>query len=341
LGVIFALIIAAVGIGMHTESEIQTKTPLKLKGTSTEKGAKAPIIKTEDSSNQQKPPALPQPPSKVMEPVVDKATPKVPQPETQSQQSGPSDKPEKEYTLKVADPVASVKPANEKIPVKESESLGERPSIEEKPNNPPEVEIPSSPKPTTIELASAALEQNNYQTAIELLEADRNRDSESFIRAREIHSKALVGRAEQVALSSPLEAERMLRKAIEIDSKNIDAYQLLGKMYTRSKDYAMAIEAYQAAVTLDPKLSDAFFNLGYIYATSGMYDDAEKLFIRVVQLEPPYLDKALFNLAVIQEKLGKKEECMANLQMAVMIKPENEKAQTFLEQLLKAEEETQ
>jgi tetratricopeptide (TPR) repeat protein len=112
-------------------------------------------------------------------------------------------------------------------------------------------------------------------------------------------------------------------------------------MYTRSKDYAMAIEAYQAAVTLDPKLSDAFFNLGYIYATSGMYDDAEKLFIRVVQLEPPYLDKALFNLAVIQEKLGKKEECMANLQMAVMIKPENEKAQTFLEQLLKAEEETQ
>ena len=69
-----------------------------------------------------------------------------------------------------------------------------------------------------------------------------------------------------------------------------------------------------------------------------MYEDAEKLFVRVVQLEPSYLDKALFNLAVIQEKLGKKEECMANLQMAIMIRPENQKAQTYLEQLLDAEE---
>ena len=70
-----------------------------------------------------------------------------------------------------------------------------------------------------------------------------------------------------------------------------------------------------------------------------MYEDAEKLFSRVVQLEPPYLDKALFNLAVIQEKLGKKEECMANLQMAIMIRPENQKAQAYLKQLLMAEEE--
>ena len=95
----------------------------------------------------------------------------------------------------------------------------------------------------------------------------------------------------------------------------------------------MAIDAYQNAVALNPKLSDAFFNLGFIYATTGMYEDAEKLFVRVVQLEPAYLDKALFNLAVTQERLGKREECLANLQMAIMIRPENQKAQNYLKQL--------
>ena len=195
------------------------------------------------------------------------------------------------------------------------------------------------PQPTTLELASVALEQNNFQTAIELLEADRSSDAENNLKTREIYSKALVGRAGQVVTNSPLEAETMLRKAVEVNPKNVEAHFSLAQIYTRSKEYALAIDAYQNAVTLNPKLSDAFFNLGFIYATTGMYEDAEKLFTRVVQLEPAYIDKALFNLAVIQEKLGKKEECLANLQMAVMIRPENQKAQTYLEQLMGAAEE--
>ena len=127
-------------------------------------------------------------------------------------------------------------------------------------------------------------------------------------------------------------------KAGEVNPKNVDAHVSLGKLYTRSKEYTLAIEAYQKAVALNPKLSDAFFNLGFIFATTGMYSDAEKLFERVVQLAPPYRDKAHFNLAVIQEKLGKRKECLANLQMAVMINPDNLKAQTYLEQLAGAAE---
>ena len=409
LGVVIALIVAAVGIGMHTGSAIQKEAPLKLEETATEKGAKDRILITENGSIQQKPLAPPQSTPKEMEPVLTKPAPNVPRPETKIQQSFSTEVTEKANILTVSDPetsapksprpetqrlqsdstevtekadtltvsdpeasapksprpephrqqpdsnevtekadtltesgqLASAMPSNEEILVEESESLRENPSDELQSNNPPVVEISSSPQPTTIELATNALEQKKYQTAIDLIEADRNRTSNSSLEAREIYSNALVGRADQVVTSSPYEAETMLRKAIETNPKNVQAYHKLGKIYTRSKDYALAIDAYQTAVTLNPKLSDAFFNLGFIYATSGMYEDAEKLFARAVQLEPPYIDKALFNLAVIQEKLGKKEECMANLQMAIMIRPENEKAQTFLDQLLKAEEKTQ
>ena len=90
--------------------------------------------------------------------------------------------------------------------------------------------------------------------------------------------------------------------------------------------------AYRKAVGLDPDLADALFNLGFIYASTGMYEDAEKMFARAVRTHPPYLDKALFNLAMVQQKLGKKEESRTNLEKAVAVKPDNQKAQTYLKQ---------
>ena len=203
----------------------------------------------------------------------------------------------------------------------------------------PVAELPDLKQPTTIELISAAIENNNFQIAIDLLEALEKRDNESYQTLGEIHSIALAGRAKQLLTSSPIEAESLLLKASEVNPKNIEVHVTLGKIYTRSKDYSLAIDAYENAITLNPKLSDALFNLGFIYATIGMYENAENLYARLVPLDPPYVDKALFNLAVVQEKLGKKEECLANLKMAVTIRPENKKAQRHLKLLLDAVEE--
>jgi type II secretory pathway predicted ATPase ExeA/TolA-binding protein len=204
----------------------------------------------------------------------------------------------------------------------------------------PVAEPLKSKQPTTSELLSVAFKMNNYQAAIDLLEALQKRDDESYLTFVEMHSRALVGRATQLLAGSPVDAELLFLKAAEVNPKNIEAHLNLGKIYIRSKDYVRAIEAYQNAVALNPKLSDAIFNLGFIYATIGMYEDAEKLYARLVPLEPPYLDKALFNLAVVQQKIGKKEECIANLKMAVTIRPENQKAQSYLKLLLVATEES-
>ncbi len=189
---------------------------------------------------------------------------------------------------------------------------------------------------SSLELAKGALAQKNYQLALELLDATRT--SDGLPEFKPLYAQALVGRAGRLFEKSPLEAETMLKKAAALDSKNVDSYFVLGKLYTRSKDYARAIEAYQKAVDLDPDLADALFNLGFIYASTGMYEDAEKMFAQAVRTHPPYLDKALFNLAMVQQKLGKKEESRINLEKAVAVKPDNQKAQTFLKQFKAAAE---
>ena len=190
--------------------------------------------------------------------------------------------------------------------------------------------------PSTLELASAALGQSDYQTAIELIEADPDRAADLDIRTRSLYAQALLGRAEQIMTQSPQAAQQLVSTAIEADPGRADAYAILGKLHTLSKAYALAIEAYRQAVAIDSEQSDALFNLGYIYASTGMLADAETALRRVVVLKPAYLDKALFNLAVVHHKQGKTGESIEALERALAIDPENEKARIYLRQLKEA-----
>jgi len=52
-----------------------------------------------------------------------------------------------------------------------------------------------------------------------------------------------------------------------------------------------------------------------------------------VKLSPPYLDEALCNLALVQERQGKNKLSMENLEQAVKINPQNEMAQKLLKKL--------
>ena len=99
------------------------------------------------------------------------------------------------------------------------------------------------------------------------------------------------------------------------------------------KDSSKAIEAYQKVTELDPKFVDAYFNLGYIYGTKKNYSKAEQMYTQVVKLAPPYLDEALYNLSLVQEKQGKREQCMGNLERALQANPKNQMAQRFLDRL--------
>ena len=189
-------------------------------------------------------------------------------------------------------------------------------------------------KETTAELASAALAEKQYQSVIDMLvfrmEEERAKEDEKLSK---IYAQALVGRAEQILESSPDKAQALLEEAVQTDANIARAYFLLGKGYTAANRYEEAIDAYLKAGILDPGLADAFFNLGFIYAASGKYSESERYFLHTVELTPPYMGKALFNLAVVQDRLGKTSESLENLYKAQSYSPENDKIAAYLQKV--------
>ena len=125
----------------------------------------------------------------------------------------------------------------------------------------------------------------------------------------------------------------MLARAVEAAPNNAELHFTLGTLYTKLKKHPQAIRAYHRAVELDGQSADTFFNLGFLYAATQDYDSAEKMFLHVAALKPPYLDKALFNLAAVQLKLGKRRQCINSLEKAVSENPNNQRARAYLTQL--------
>jgi serine/threonine protein kinase len=99
------------------------------------------------------------------------------------------------------------------------------------------------------------------------------------------------------------------------------------------KNPAEAESLLQKALDLDPNSADAYFNLGYVYAVAKNYPKAEEMYGKTVKLSPQYLDEALFNLALVQEKQGRNKQSMENLERAVKINPQNEMARKLLKKL--------
>jgi type II secretory pathway predicted ATPase ExeA/tetratricopeptide (TPR) repeat protein len=214
--------------------------------------------------------------------------------------------------------------AVEERPLGSSEQVASLPSsMQGAPAQPPSL-------PTLPEIAAAMIADNDFQALIALLEA-RNGLQES--ESASLYARALVGRAVQLRDRSPKEAEALLRRAALADSGNVEALVQLGNLLTRAKNYSGALDAYQGALRLNPQHTDVLFNLGFIMASTGMYESAEEMLTRVVRMKPDYVDKALFNLAVVQQKIGKRKESLASLEAAVAIRPENESARAYLNEL--------
>jgi len=144
------------------------------------------------------------------------------------------------------------------------------------------------------------------------------------------YAQALVGHASELSEKSPDQAETLFLRAIKSDPKSVQAHFQLGLLFMKQEKYAKAIGVYKSAAKLDPQFPETFFNLAYIYYAKKDYARAEEMYGRVVQLAPPYLDEALFNLAMVQEKLGKRAESIKNLEKALRINPSNQMVKRYL-----------
>ena len=155
---------------------------------------------------------------------------------------------------------------------------------------------------------------------------DPSKSSDRFPQA-----KALQEEAGRLMGKNPEEARSLLLKAVQIDPGSAQIHFELGLAHMKLKDFPKAIESYQKATELNPQLPDAYFNLGYIFAMKKDYPRAEEMYGRVVKLTPPYLDEALTNLGLVQEKQGKTEQGVESMEKALAINPQNSVAKKFLD----------
>ena len=143
-------------------------------------------------------------------------------------------------------------------------------------------------------------------------------------------AELLVRKAVGLIESNPAEAKVHLLQAVEKDPGSVQGHFQLGHAYVKLKEYPKALEAYAKAGETDPNFADAFFNMGYVHAVRKEYAKAEQMYAKVVKLSPMYVDEALFNLGVVQEKQGKRKESLQNIEKSLSINPGNEPARKAL-----------
>jgi len=198
---------------------------------------------------------------------------------------------------------------------------------------PPPEALAEAPGTETYQKAMDALINQRFDEAVSFLEELLALGPGMKEKIAVPYAEALVGQAGNISDEDPEQAMDLFQKAIQFDPTSEQAHFQLGMVFMKQKNYAAAIESYENVIELNPEFPDTYFNLGYISAVTKDYTKAEQMYTRVVELSPYYLDEALFNLALMQSKLGKKAESLANLEQAVNVNPDNEMVRNYLKKI--------
>jgi tetratricopeptide (TPR) repeat protein len=116
-----------------------------------------------------------------------------------------------------------------------------------------------------------------------------------------------------------LRAEKALLTILKFDEKNAAAYNRLGILYAKQKEYRDAIECFEIASSIEVSAS-SLHNLGLIYYETHNYEKAAQAFENALEIEDN-LAARYIAYAKVQEKLGKAKRMLEALERASEIEP--------------------
>ncbi|MDQ3065437.1 MAG: tetratricopeptide repeat protein [bacterium] len=119
-----------------------------------------------------------------------------------------------------------------------------------------------------------------------------------------------------------LRAEKALLTILKIDQKNAAAYNRLGILYAKQKEYKDAIDCFEIASSIEPSAS-SLHNLGLIYYETENYEKAGLAFEQAIKLEDTLATRHIA-YAKVQEKLGNDKMMLIELEKAVTLEPNPE-----------------
>jgi tetratricopeptide (TPR) repeat protein len=119
-----------------------------------------------------------------------------------------------------------------------------------------------------------------------------------------------------------LRAEKALLTILKIDEKNAAAYNRLGILYAKQKEYRDAIDCFEIASSIDATPS-SLHNLGLIYYETENYEKAAVAFEQALKLEDNLAARHVA-YAKVQEKLGNDKLMFQELEKAAELEPNRE-----------------
>src|ERR1700741_1598706 len=119
-----------------------------------------------------------------------------------------------------------------------------------------------------------------------------------------------------------LRAEKALLTILKIDEKNAAAYNRLGILYAKQKEYKDAIDCFEIASSIEPTAS-SLHNLGLIYYETENYEKAATAFEQALKLEDDLAARHIA-YAKVQEKLGNHKLMLDELERASELEPNQE-----------------
>jgi tetratricopeptide (TPR) repeat protein len=115
-------------------------------------------------------------------------------------------------------------------------------------------------------------------------------------------------------------AERLYRRAVELDPWLTIAYTNLGNVRFRRHDLEGAEALYRKALELDPRQPEAQYNLGYLILERGQAEESIPFFVGALDADPKFAD-AYFNLAMAYEQSGQTDKARPYWRSYVELEP--------------------
>ena len=119
-----------------------------------------------------------------------------------------------------------------------------------------------------------------------------------------------------------LRAEKALLTILRVDERNATAYNRLGILYAKQKEYRDAIDCFEIASSIEATPS-SLHNLGLIYYETENYEKAGIAFEQALKLEEDLAARHIA-YAKVSEKLGNEKLMFQSLLRAVELEPNEE-----------------
>lgn len=119
-----------------------------------------------------------------------------------------------------------------------------------------------------------------------------------------------------------------LKKVLDIDPKNEEAYLRLGNAFADTNHFLEARDAYQNGLDLGGQLNSQFeYRLGQVFFNCQEFKEAERYLLKSLEKDGEHID-ALMMLAKLYKHLGSREQAIDYFERVLALDPED--GQTML-----------